>query len=97
MNGREWRGGLAVLAGEREASEQRNPQPHLFAYCAASGVIGTVAATAISLAVSGVARIAVWASVIGLVSLIAGLAYDSAPVNFLWSACYPSRWHRTDA
>lgn len=96
MNGSAWRGtGLVVLADDREARDHhRHPRSRLFLYCVASGVVGTAAATVISLAASGVTRIAVWATVIGLVSLIAGVAYDSTPVNLLWTSRHPARRHR---
>jgi hypothetical protein len=78
-------------------NEHGHPQPHLFAYCAASGVVGTAAATVTSLAASGVARIAVWATVLCLVSLIAGLGYDSGPANALWSVRRLLRRHHGGA
>jgi hypothetical protein len=86
MSADDWHdGGTAVLADDRKAGGQRHQQSRLFVYCAASGVLGTAAATALSFAASGVARIAIWASALGLVSLLAGLAYDSARVNALRS------------
>lgn len=92
MNGNEWRGsGLAMLADDREVSRHRRQRPDLFAYCAVSGVLGTATATVMSLATSGVTRLVVWAAVLSSVSLLAGLGYDSGPVNFVWSACLPSR------
>jgi hypothetical protein len=94
MSGDEWRdGGAAVLADDRRAGDRRYPQSRLFVYCAGSGALGTAAATALSFAASGVARIAVWATAVGLVSLLAGLAYDSGPVKALWSAGRPRPQH----
>jgi hypothetical protein len=92
MSGDEWRdGGAAVLTDDARADDRRCRQSGLFAYCAASGALGTAAATVLSFAVSGVARIAVWATAVGLVSLLAGLAYDSGPMKALWSAGRPRR------
>jgi hypothetical protein len=98
MSASEWHdGGTAVLTDDREAGGRRHRQSKLFAYCAASGVLGTAAATALSFAASGVARIAIWTTALGLVSLLAGLAYDSAPVNALWSTSRLLRRQHADA
>jgi hypothetical protein len=95
MSGDEWHDGRAVvLTDDREGDDDgQHPQSRLFAYCAASAVVGTAAAMGVSSAASGVARIALWATAIGLVSLLAGLAYDSRPVNALWAASRPRRQH----
>jgi hypothetical protein len=98
MNGSEWRGSrLAVSAGDHEARDHRHPQLRLFTYCVVSGALGTATASVMSLTASGVTRIAVWAAVIGLVSLLAGLAYDSAPADALWAACRLVRRDHGDA
>lgn len=92
MNEGKWHGcGLAILADDRRAGGHQHLQPQLFAYCAVSGVLGTVIATVLSLAASGATRIAIWAAALALVSLMAGLAYGSGSVSFLWSVCQPSR------
>jgi len=51
------------------------------AYCHASGVIATTAATALSSTVSGAASFAVWIFVLVVVCALAGLGYDSALVR----------------
>lgn len=95
MSGDEWRdGGAAVLTDDRENGGRRHAQSRLLGYCAASGVLGTVAATAVGMAASGVGRIAVWAGVLALVSLIAGLAYESDPASLVRAGCQPWRRHR---
>jgi hypothetical protein len=94
MTGDEWTdSGAAVATDDRDDGDRGYPRSRLFAYCAASGVLGTAAATALSFAASGAARIALWATVVGLVSLVAGLVYDSGPVNALLSAGRPQRQH----
>ncbi len=97
MNENHGRGGLATLAHHRDTPDEGPGQPDLLAYCALSGVLGTAAATFSSLAATGTARIAIWATVIGSVSLLAGLAYDSTPMRSLWSTWRPSRRHHADA
>jgi hypothetical protein len=98
MSADDWHGDVtAVLVDDRETNGQRHSQSQLFAYCAGSGVLGTAAATAVSLTASGITRIAVWATALGLVSLLAGLAYDSAPLNALWSTGRLLRRQRDDA
>lgn len=47
----------------------------LVIYSLASGLAGSGAATAVSLAATGVARIILWAAVISSVSVLAGVAY----------------------
>jgi hypothetical protein len=77
MNGSEKRD--TSLPAFRDKSDQR----HLLAYCAGSGILGTLAATVMSLAATGIARIAIWTAVLGSVSLLAGLAYGPGPLNLL--------------
>lgn len=84
-------GEAALVTADREHGGRRHPRSRLFAYCAASGVTGTAIATALSFAASGVAWIVVWPIAIGLVSLLAGLAYDSGPVKARWSTGRPGR------
>ena len=95
MNSDKWHGGgLAVLADDRGTDGHRNPQTHLLAYCGVSGLLGTGIATVLSLAASGTTRIAIWAAALTLVSLMAGLAYGSRPLDFLLSAYHLSRRRR---
>jgi hypothetical protein len=99
MDGRERpASGILLYMGDRRTrGRQATPQPNLLVYCVVSAILATGAATVTSLTASGVARIAVWSSVLGLVSVLAGLAYDSVPVNALWSACRLARRHRAGA
>jgi hypothetical protein len=98
MTGDEWHdGGAAVLTDDRDTHGRGHSQSRLLGYCAASGVLGTAAATALGLAASGVTRIAVWAGVLALVSLIAGLAYESSPASFVRAVRQPQRRHRPGA
>jgi hypothetical protein len=95
MSGDEWHDGGAVVSTEdRDAGGRRHTQPGLLGYCAASGVLGTAAAAALGMAASGVIRIAVWAGVLALVSLIAGLAYESDPTIFARVVRQPWCRHR---
>ena len=94
MSSDEWQdGGTAIATDNRGEVGRSHPQSWLFAYCAASGLAGTATAVGLSFAASGVARIAVWATTVALVSLLAGLAYDSGPVNALRSAGRLRRQH----
>jgi len=56
-------------------------------YCAVTGAIATIAGAVVSLVAAGTARIGVWAAVLVSVSVGAGLAYDSGPMNALWCSC----------
>lgn len=92
MSGDEWHdGGVVVLTDGRDADGRPHAHSRLLGYCAASGVLGTAAATALGLAASGVIRIAVWAGVLALVSLIAGLAYETDPASLVRTVCQPRR------
>lgn len=64
------------------------PQPVF--YSLASGILATAIGATVSLAALGAARIAIWCTVTGTGSVIAGLARDSGPVVKCWAAC--RRW-----
>ena len=96
MNGDKWHdGGAMVLTDDGDTDRRRHAQSRLLGYCAVSGVLGTAAATTLGMAASGIIRIAVWAGVLALVSLIAGLAYESNPASFVRAACQRRRGHRS--
>ncbi len=87
---RQENGTVVRIEDYRRESRQQQPrpdeQPPLLAYCLTSGVIGAIAATALSLAVSGAARVAVWSAVLGSVSVLAGVAYDTHLLRAAWAA-----------
>lgn len=70
---------------------RRQHQPPLVAYCLASGVLGTAAATALSFTVSGTASFAVWVAALVAVCSLAGFGYDSALLGAAWTAFRRSR------
>lgn len=76
------------------ADGRQRHQPPLAAYCLASGVIATAAATVLSFTVSGAASFAVWISVLVMISAFAGLGYDSALVGAVWAALRRPRGKR---
>ena len=71
----------------RQGDAQKRCRPHVLAYCVVTGVIATTAGAVVSLVAVGTARIGAWAAVLVSVSVGAGLAYDSGPVNALWFSC----------
>lgn len=78
------------LAGERAAANRQADgqalgRPNLVAYSLVSGVAATAAGAVLSLTVVGVARIAVWCTVTGAMSVASGLARDSAAVSSRWA------------
>jgi hypothetical protein len=80
--------GCTLLRGdEQQARYQERRGPHVIMYGLISGGIAAITGTATSLAVAGSARIAAWSVVTVSVSVLAGLAYGSAPVDALWVAC----------
>ena len=92
MSGDEWHDGRAATVTDvRGNGGHEHQRARLFVYCSVSGLTGTAVAAGLSFAVSGIARIAVWVAAVGLVSVLAGLAYDSGPVNALRSAGRPQR------
>jgi hypothetical protein len=71
---------------------------HLFAYCVGFGVLATVVATVASFAATGIARIELWIAALGSVSVLAGLAYGSGPLNPARLARQAAQWaHHHDA
>jgi hypothetical protein len=78
-------GVLVHIDDYRKRGLGRNP-PQLLAYCLGSGAIAITVATALSFAASGIAQVAVWSTVIGAVSVVAGLAYESRLLRVVCSA-----------
>jgi hypothetical protein len=93
MSGDEWHDGRVATVNDVRGNggHEHQQRARLFVYCVVSGLTGTAVAAGLSFAASGIARIAVWVAAVGLVSVLAGLAYDSGPVNALRSAGRPQR------
>lgn len=83
--------GVVVRMDDYRAGRRRRQQPPLWAYCAACGTVATTAATGLSFTATGIASLVVWAGVIAVVCVVAGLAYDSALVEAAWAACRRGR------
>jgi hypothetical protein len=81
---------LAHRGSQRIKRTERNGLPSLIAYSLLSGAIATVAGAAVSLAVSGTARVAVWCLVSTATSVAGGLGHGSAWVNACSLTC--RRW-----
>lgn len=64
------------MAGRRRQGAHR-----LLSYCVAAGVLGTLLAGAAASAASGTAQAAVFACVLVVTGILAGLAYDQGPLN----------------
>lgn len=67
----------------QHAHLDRSTQRRLLGYSAGSGVLATAAATVTAFAANGTVRIVLWTAVLGSVSLLAGLAYASGPLQSL--------------
>jgi len=72
-------------------ARQRDSGPPVVTYSLASGALATISGAAVSLVgVRGTSRIAAWCAVSVIVSVLAGLVYESAVVGACWSAS--RRW-----
>jgi hypothetical protein len=103
MNGSECHGAsLAGQSDDRNVAGQRRPpywrpQRRLLAYCAASGVVGTIVAGLTGPTASGAAGVAVWVGALGAVSVLAGLTYYPRPASSSRTAAGRSRRRQDDA
>ena len=70
-----------------KGDDQDRCRPSVLGYCVVTGAIATIAGAAVSLVAAGTARIGLWAAVLVSISIGAGLAYDSGPMNALWCSC----------
>lgn len=91
VTGRRLHEGGALLHLDDYRTRERQKPPPAFAYCLASGTLGTAAATALCFTASGVTRFLLWSAVLAFVSAVAGLSYRSALVRAAWPTSH--QWH----
>jgi hypothetical protein len=72
--------GAGQAAVDGQGPDRRTPY-QVIAYCLLSGIVALAAGAAVSLTISGMGRIALWAAVTGVVAVAAGIAYDSRLVK----------------